>query len=262
MTITQKMTWTWILQIGLFISLSIILEPIDFFYFSLAYFFVYMLFMFVSNRVAFVLFIAGSLLFVFYFLMRAFIEDWSTGTQFMALSFHFLIAVNGFVIYMSAYYFKKITKENERLNGKVHELERYFMDTELLTKQEFQKRAELIITSMKRRNESGYFVKINVGRLGEFIRESAMLTLAEISLRTVRDQYDLVGKWDNNTLIMLLQNTNQDGLDTVLERWRDNAGDYLEADMINHIRIEYIEKDNIRMDIEHILPDSEEKVFT
>lgn len=255
------MTWTWILQIGLFISLAIVLEPMSFFYASIVYFCLYMLFMFVSNRVAFVIFITGSLLLAFYFLAKAFIDDWSTNIQFEMLSFHFLVAMNGFVIYMSAYYFKKITKENERLTGKVNELERYFMDTELLTKQEFQQRAELVITSMRRRNEQGYLLRLNVGRLGDFIRDSAMLTLADISLHTVRGQYDLVGKWDNNTLVILLQNTNEEGLEIVLNRWRENAEEYLEEDMLKHIRFEYTEQSNIRMDIEPILPQAEKKVF-
>lgn len=148
----------------------------------------------------------------------AFILEWSSFQQISGIILHILLLLHLFSLYSLSKYVFNIQTDNLLLKKKLKELEEYVVDDHVLSRREFEKQAENIITSMVRKNEYGFLVKVDVSQMNKHVLQSAMISLAVIIYETLRKNYDLIGQYNNKTIIFLLQDTHEEGLDIVIKR--------------------------------------------
>ncbi|MEN1937305.1 dGTP triphosphohydrolase [Paenibacillus sp. 102] len=227
----------WIVQI-LFYFTTVHISSFPYaFFFTIIYVLINLLFLLISNKFAFTLFITGTLLSVFYLFYESWLYLWSTSTQLTYIIIHFLAIVNFFLIYISTYMLKKLLNENRRLQKQVQTLEQYIGETKLLTRQEFERRGLLLEAAMKRRSETGMLVYFSFTSFSSYTKRSVMDRVASLLLDTVRSDFDLVGKYDDNTLVILLQNTNEVGVNIVLMRLENKWEEWLTEEALSKIII-------------------------
>lgn len=144
-------------------------------------------------------------------------------------------------------YISNLIIENSNLKIKLKSLEKNDEITGVLTKNELIERFKIIFTSMKRRNQSGFFItlKLNgfniVSRNKMFYSKSVIKLLSKICLDSIRSQYDLIGILRNNILLIVLQNTELNGTQIVIERIKNKikAEGNINADVIlNNLEIQ------------------------
>lgn len=125
------------------------------------------------------------------------------------------------------------------MEQKIRELEKY-NEIGVLTFTEFLNRAELIFNSMKRRNEIGQLLifKINELKTNREVRTSRTVIKiwGEVILNTIRKQFDIVGYLNENTLLVLLQNTDSKGSNIVIDRIKKHLANIPNINYDNFIR--------------------------
>ncbi|HDR4494380.1 TPA: GGDEF domain-containing protein [Bacillus anthracis] len=205
--------------------------------FTIIYVIVNVLFLFLPDKTAFVLFILGTIISVFYLFYQAWLYLWSTSEQWQYIITHFLMAANFFIVYISTHLLKKVIHENKELTERVRTLEQYIGESKLLTRQEFERRQALLINAMNRRNETGVMIYFDFTSFSKYTKESVMDRVASLLVGTVRADFDLAAKYDNNTLVILLQNTNEAGADIVMNRLKPKMEQWLAAEAIQDIKI-------------------------
>ena len=189
-----------------------------------------------SDRLAFfnyVLFTVGT---VFIFLILAFKDVWTSTEQAQAIGLHFLILIHLFALYSLSKYVYQFRTENSFLRERVLRLEDFISEEGVLTKQEFEKQSTMILATMARRNETGYYIRIDVSALPRRTRRTAMTTIGSIVKTTVRDHYDIVGKIDEHTIGFLLQNTSEEGMNIVKSRLDNNLHDRFEEQALEDLK--------------------------
>ena len=87
---------------------------------------------------------------------------------------------------------------------------------------------------MSRRKEMGFYLKAELIDMNRTVRKKVTHTLASLMYVTFRKNYDIVGQYDNTTLIVLVQNTEEQGLEIVRGR--------LEKLMVERLKEGAIEK--------------------
>jgi len=205
-------------------------------YYYLAFGFLALLFFSVSERVAFFFYITFMLVTVFYMLFLAFKEGWQPGEQALAIGLHFIFLIHLFSLYSLSKYVYQIGAENRLLKGRIALLEEYILEEGILTKHEFEKQAVLILSNMSRRKEMGFYLKAELIDMNRTVRKKVTHTLASLMYVTFRKNYDIVGQYDNTTLIVLLQNTEEKGLEIVRGRLEKLMVERLEEGAIEKIK--------------------------
>jgi GGDEF domain-containing protein len=147
------------------------------------------------------------------------------------------MAANFFIVYISTHLLKKVIHENQELTKRVRTLEQYIGESKLLTRQEFERRQALLITAMNRRNETGIIIYFDFNSFSKYTKESVMNRVASLLVETIRDDFDLAAEYDNNKLVILLQNTNEAGADIVMSRLKPKMEQWLAAEAIQDIQI-------------------------
>ena len=147
------------------------------------------------------------------------------------------MAANFFIVYISTHLLKKVIHENKELTERVRTLEQYIGESKLLTRQEFERRQALLINAMNRRNETGVIMYFDFTSFSKYTKESVMDRVASLLVGTVRADFDLAAKYDNNTLVILLQNTNEAGAHIVMNRLKPKMEQWLAAEAIQDIKI-------------------------
>ena len=69
------------------------------------------------------------------------------------------------------------------------------------------------------------------------IQRKVLYRVASLLVETVRNDFDLTAEYDNNTLVILLQNTNEAGADIVMNRLKPKMEQWLVAEAIKDIKI-------------------------
>ncbi|GEM_PF-6927610 len=196
------------------------------------------LFFSVADRTAFFLYILFTLVTVFYFLYLAFADGWSPGEQAIGIGLHFVFLLHLFALYSLAKYVFSYRKENAALKARVEELREFISEQGVLTKREFEKQATLVLSSMARHKEQGYFLKADLSALRKSARKQAVLAASAAIYGTLRKQYDLVGQWDGTTLVVVLQNVGEEGSSIVEGRLQEALARQLEQEALTAIRWE------------------------
>lgn len=237
-----KLTWEhmkmpiaaigWLVTLLMFIVISYDSAPlyIYFLFGGLA-----VLFFTTSDRVAFFYFITLVLMTVFYFLFLAFKDGWQPYEQGIAIGLHFIFLLHLFSLYSLSKYMYQMGLENKMLVKRVEQLEDYVLEEGILTRREFEKQATFVLSNMKRRKETGFYIKISLAKEKRTVRRKLLLMLADMSYTTFRKNYDLVGKYDEKTLVILVQNTNEQGLEIVMNRLNKLMAERLEEKTIQQM---------------------------
>ncbi|SHK00974.1 hypothetical protein SAMN02745975_03442 [Geosporobacter subterraneus DSM 17957] len=195
----------------------------------------YLLFVFVLSRITrrkgFVLLVCVVLILALSFLFIGFLNGLDTPQQLIYILRHMFFTLNGVITYFTVYIAKRLEEDNERLKTKVDLLTSYVGDTKLLTEQEFQERMNLILKAMERREESGYLILFSLENIPSHTTATIYDTLTEKALQTFRNDYDLVGRKDDISFMVFLQNTNAVGLNIALDRYAENVKADLEMDV-------------------------------
>ncbi len=232
-----KVLSMWILQILFYFTTVHVTQYEHALIFTIIYVIVNVLFLFLPDKTAFVFFILGTIISVFYLFYQAWLYLWSTSEQWEFIITHFLMAANFFIVYISTHLLKKVIHENKELTERVRTLEQYIGESKLLTRQEFERRQALLINAMNRRNETGVMIYFDFTSFSKYTKESVMDRVASLLVETVRADFDLAAKYDNNTLVILLQNTNEAGADIVMSRLKPKMEQWLAAEAIQDIKI-------------------------
>ncbi len=120
---------------------------------------------------------------------------------------------------MSAYNVQTLQKKNLAITHELEELKRYVKDSRLLTKNEFEQRSKIIITGIKRRKEEAYKLYFSLEKINPNIQSSLFDTLSSLAVENFRKEYDLVGKLNDYSFVVLLQNTCKKGMNIALKRY-------------------------------------------
>lgn len=232
-----KVLSMWILQILFYFTTVHVTQYEHALIFTIIYVIVNVLFLFLPDKTAFVFFILGTIISVFYLFYQAWLYLWSTSEQWEYIITHFLMAANFFIVYISTHLLKKVIHENKELTERVRTLEQYIGESKLLTRQEFERRQALLINAMNRRNETGVMIYFDFTSFSKYTKESVMDRVASLLVETVRADFDLAAKYDNNTLVILLQNTNEAGADIVMNRLKPKMEQWLATEAIQDIKI-------------------------
>ncbi|KAA0955750.1 hypothetical protein FQ087_14235 [Sporosarcina sp. ANT_H38] len=205
-------------------------------YYYLGFGFLALLFFGVSDRAAFFFYITLILVTVFYFLFLAFKNSWQPGEQALAIGLHFIFLIHLFSLYSLSKYVYQIGAENRLLKKRISQLEEYILEEGVLTKREFEKQAVLILANMSRRNEIGFYLKADLSDVNRTVRKKVMHTLASMMYAVFRKNYDIVGQYNDSTLIVLVQNTEEKGLEIVRGRLEKLLVERLEENAVEKIR--------------------------
>jgi hypothetical protein len=157
-----------------------------------------------------------SLILGFSYLIYSFITQSSQPLQIDLIVNHLMLTISLIFLWLFFNQIKKNFEENKQLHTRITELKRFEKTPGLLYFSEFIIRANVILTGIKRRNETSYLIKIAPNVSSE-VFDSVSYLLTECTLQAIRADYDLVTKKDQS-LIIFLQNTDQSGCKIVLDR--------------------------------------------
>ncbi|GAB6462739.1 hypothetical protein bcgnr5376_14480 [Bacillus cereus] len=107
-----KVLSMWILQILFYFTTVHVTQYEHALIFTIIYVIVNVLFLFLPDKTAFVLFILGTIISVFYLFYQAWLYLWSTSEQWQYIITHFLMAANFFIVYISTHLLKKVIHKN------------------------------------------------------------------------------------------------------------------------------------------------------
>ncbi|MEG6570625.1 hypothetical protein [Thermoanaerobacterium thermosaccharolyticum] len=193
---------------------------------------------------SFTFLIAGVFTLAFYLVLINWIKIPNIQVQINSIVYQIIVVFFSVLIWIESIFLKRIVDKNLEMDQRVKELEKY-NEIGVLTFTEFLNKAELIFTSMKRRNENGQLLifKINKLDINSKMRTSrtAIKILGETILNSIRKQFDIVGYLNESTLLVLLQNTNSEGCKIVIDRVKKHLSDapnHNHDNFINNIEID------------------------
>ncbi|KAB3531294.1 hypothetical protein F8154_12785 [Alkaliphilus pronyensis] len=199
------------------------------------------LFSITSKDKGFILLVAAMLITGILCFITVFISKEGVSLQRKAILYHLAFIFNTVTIYIFFYLTKELEKDNEILLKTVNELESYVGHSRLLTKHEFERRSNIIKMAMDRRGEEGYILYFSLENISPIVKASLFETLTSLALIVFRWEYDLVGKWNDDSFVLLLQNTDEEGMKTAFSRYLSkikSKTNLQESDLV--IEIEYI----------------------
>ncbi|PZD96295.1 hypothetical protein DNH61_08855 [Paenibacillus sambharensis] len=157
----------------------------------------------------------------FWLAFQGYMNEWDSSEQAHAILTNLAFMACVICLWLTVSQLVKYGQAYSEMNEELQELRKYEKDASVLTINEFMYRMESIFVAMRRRKEQGYLLKIKINAAGkEFAKKSVFHAFATAALKSVREQYDLVGKVSDYELVVLLQNTNRDGASIVEERFK------------------------------------------
>lgn len=177
---------------------------------------------FLSERFIFLYTIIVMLGFGIFLISYAFIHKNQEHVQIDYMYIHVLLSAFLLTYWVLNVYVKGIVQENDLLQHKLAMLQRYEVHTHLLTLSEFKERAKILYQSAQRRNEQLWLLSLYIRRTDNRILQSVRERLGKIALESVRAEFDIVTA-NHNTIILLLQNTNEEGVQVVEKRIRQRT---------------------------------------
>lgn len=121
---------------------------------------------------------------------------------------------------------KIIGYENDELKNKIQLLQKYNGHTNILTVPEFTDQATWALKSSERRKEEAWLLEIKIGFENKRTQKNLQESFEKIALETVREKFDLVTSIDQG-IYFLLKETNEQGVEIVLERYQQKLKDEL-----------------------------------
>ncbi|WP_079506472.1 hypothetical protein [Mesobacillus jeotgali] len=217
----NSLLWYTSLLVALLLS-SIVFLPIEKSWVNYVIVFIYLIvLMNTSSAKNFITLLVISLTYGFGLTYYCFKNGFPIKDQIMYILLHLFLSAILLLLWLLFDRLKRILDEGEMLKLRVRELEKYNDIPHLLSINEFINQATILITGLKRRKEESYLLKLNLVE-EKITNYSVIQTIARICIDTIRINYDIITRYDDNTLLIFLQNTNQQGTDIVLNRIKDN----------------------------------------
>lgn len=200
---------------------------------------------------SFVYLIAGTLTIGFYFVIIAWGKVYVNQLNFIASQT--ILIVLAVIIWIESIYFKKILDENERLEKRVQELEKFVGNTKVLTRTEFLDTANLLNKSSKRRGEQLGLIIFKMKPFDGKIPSSIIEIMGKTIAETIRSEFDAVGLIKRDTLAVLLQNTNIDGVNIVFERVKTKLKEAYNINIDEILNLFEVEKREFKEDFNELI---------
>ncbi|AIF45521.1 hypothetical protein [Virgibacillus sp. SK37] len=232
----NKLSMAAFVWIGTFLLLFYITQPIiSPLYLVIISIIPFVVFINLKDKLAFLVFISFILVSSFALLTYAFQQAWETPVQLLSVGIHAVVVAHIGTVYVLTRWIKTLAIENRQLQKRVNELAEYIANTRVLSLREFNKQKELIKNAMVRRKETGYLLTLRMNKWARRVKKSGMDLLAESVYASVREHFDVVGKQDKDTILILLQNTGEEGLHIVKERINSRLEDVFTTEIISKI---------------------------
>ncbi|MCI4463667.1 MAG: hypothetical protein JHC30_05820 [Caldisericum sp.] len=203
---------------------------------------------------SFVYLIAGTLAIGFFFVITV----WGKANvnQVNIIIIQTVLILISVIVWIQSIYFKRIIEENEALKRRVRELEKFVGDLKIYTKEEFLDFARTLISSALRRKEKlGVIVfklKPHEGKIADSFTE----ILGKSISKTIRSNFDAAGLVSQDTIAILLQNTDKNGALKAFERIKNAVLDVSRVNLeefLNQFEISIDEFDGTFEDFQKFL---------
>lgn len=170
---------------------------------------------------SFILLAIGALASSFVYVWLAWNEG--SASQLALIEQQVILIVLGTVTWGMGVYVRGFVEEARALRARTAELEKYSPQTRLLTLNEFKNEARMAFAIAKRRGEHDVLLRLTLRGFapeGAGGRTSARLMsiLSETVVSSVRSDIDIAGYLPPNTVLVLLQNTDENGARIVVNR--------------------------------------------
>ncbi|KIL43127.1 hypothetical protein [Jeotgalibacillus campisalis] len=151
----------------------------------------------------------------------AFINSLPSETQLLLIYNHLLFTSFTLAFWILLNFIKTIGYENDQLNHQIQLLQKYNGQTNILTVSEFTDQATWALKSSERHNEEAWLIEIKISYENKRAQKNLQESFEKIALETIREKFDLVTSIDRS-IYFLLKETNEKGVDVVLERYQQN----------------------------------------
>ncbi|MDN3017913.1 hypothetical protein PH210_17090 [Paenibacillus sp. BSR1-1] len=139
--------------------------------------------------------------------------------QGMNIQLQVVITIGVILAWICGYCLQSNSNEIKTLKREIERLQKVEENTGFLTFNEFLAQAHLLFTGMKRRKEQAFLVKLlfnseEVAYKARIINE----TLSKLILQSIRAEYDIACHLNGTEILIFLNNTNENGVEIVVER--------------------------------------------
>ncbi|AKG04450.1 hypothetical protein AAV35_006390 [Salimicrobium jeotgali] len=186
-------------------------------------------FAFLKGSIAFIILISEVIITGFLLTYEAYQAKLTSIAQLPLVFNHLIFAAIVTVLWIIFFLLKRDSLRLSQMREKISKLERLEEQTNVFTKNEFMEKAKVIWTGLKRRNERGRVMFISINSSFQHTEKALIKTIGNTLMTTVRGNFDLVGRYDTNTFIVLLQNTDEKGKEIVLTRFKKLIEDYVDS---------------------------------
>lgn len=176
-----------------------------------------MLMSFLSEKFLFLFMIAIVIAFGAFLTIVAFLTEQNENQQVSFMLLHLLVTICLLLNWILMYVIKSTESENKGLTEKVHMLQKHMSGSQLLTNHEFIEQAKRILRGTSRRDEEAWLLELHLTLTNKHTKKSYREVMEQLAFKSIRDEYDLVTSTES-TILVLLQNTSQAGVDIVKRR--------------------------------------------
>lgn len=178
-----------------------------------------LLFSFLSTGVGFIVLLIEVLTFGFILTFTSYFQNFTSVQQYFLVLEYVLLAFCLVLLWLIFSGLRKAQKKYEEMNSLVKELQKYEPQLLILTLTEFVSRTKFILTGLKRRKEKGYLFYVTLSNDTVHTLESIYQVMCKTILKSIRAEYDLAGRLSERKIIVLLQNTEEIGIEVVINRF-------------------------------------------
>ena len=171
------------------------------------------------TKINFMILIAVSLIYGFGLTLYSQMEQIFNEGQYLFMASHLLMTATLVVLWLLIHYARTVADEVNAMQAKIALLEKYEDGGRALSYQEFVERGTSVEVAMKRRREEGRLILFRMHpSVPEQTVKSLRTAFVDICLDSVRDDFDLVHARSDREVLVLLQNTDEQGVDVVNNR--------------------------------------------
>lgn len=208
---------------------------------------------FLSEKFLFLFMIVIAIAFGTFLTIVAFLTEQNENQQVSFMLLHLLVTVCLLLNWILMYIIKSTESENKRLTEKVQMLQKHMPGSQLLTNHEFIDQAKRILRGTSRRGEEAWLLKLQLTLTNKHTKKSYREAMEQLAFKSIRDEYDLVTSTES-TILVLLQNTNQSGVEIVKKRIESES-----KSLFNDIYPSFIFEEQIIKDVTQIEASLEEQ---
>ena len=139
--------------------------------------------------------------------------------QGMNIQIQMIYTLGGILAWICGYSIQKYASEFHHLHNEVKRLQKIEDNTGFLTYNEFLTEAKLLFTGLQRRKEEGFLVKIHFSEEVDFKVKVIKEKVVKLIMQSIRAEYDLACYLNGTGFLIFLNNTNQNGVEIVIERF-------------------------------------------